>query len=214
MPSLNWGTQLDWENATKTDVEVVNDTFQLASSIVDDFEDSGLSEYTEDTHLASVTSSPVYNGSGALALTSPSGGGWTTIISTTGLPAYPASGSTYRVWSRRTDNNGRERVLFGVQDTDSFYCIIVDHPSTTTELQVHDNGSVTTLDSVNQTPPTNGTWGYRDIEWLNDGTLNVDMNGSFTLSGQDSTFAAGGIGFAHQLASQSTGQWFDYGHLR
>lgn len=62
---LIWNTGTEWGNASKTDIEVVNDTFQLAtlpSSEIYDFESGSVSAW-DSVWAMSASTSQAYNGS-------------------------------------------------------------------------------------------------------------------------------------------------------
>lgn len=196
-------------------------------TVVDNFEDSGLSEYTEDTGDFTVQNSTVYNGSQALQ--GDNTGGPAQIVSTSGLPAYFAKGEKADVYVRTTavgtTDTLRGAFLFGASDSNN--CYLIDPKFDLDNdfgLDVISSGTPTELDldyvSNNYKPDTwyrirvvwdDGTLGGSD----NDITATIYESGDSTplasVTANDSTHSSNdGIGFEARTAATGENVFWDY----
>lgn len=202
-------TGSDFSAGTLTNMTVVGSgesaSVTLESQTIDGFEDDDLDEY--DGHTGSYTTQSSVVHDGGFAAEGTAGGDATVIHSTSGLADYPEQGDTFSAWMRsEAFEGGGDHVatLFGVQDSDNYYRAIITGNEYL--LQVRDGGSLSTIDSVSASPSA-GSWYRVEVDWQADGTIVAtfyDDAGTevANLSGTDSTFTSGGIGFdTHGLAT-------------
>lgn len=195
------------------EVTMDGDVVWRSETIIDDFEDGDLSEYfygfDESNGKAFKITTTSYEGSNALR-GSAGANTQAAFFSTSGLPEYPEAGDTivYRQREEIGDNN-HNSFFFGVQDNpDSnggllegdYYVVTFDQENE--QLALHRRSSSnghSTLAKTDQTFST-GVWYKVEIDWGSGGTITVtlyDENGSLVnqITGNDSTFTSGGIGF-------------------
>lgn len=112
------------------------------TSIIEDFEDGDLSEYTFDygSSVTSVISSPVYNGSYAMEID----GGDAKLIRT-GLSNAPSQGETFSCRARVPSGDPFALFNYGVQDLDNFYCVRLRFDTDKISVLRLENGSWTEL---------------------------------------------------------------------
>ncbi|WP_254280649.1 twin-arginine translocation signal domain-containing protein [Haloarcula marina] len=188
-------------------------------TIIDDFEDGGLSEYEADPNNSdvdmsgvNVTSSQPKNGSLSLEIDAVEA----EFISTSGLNAYPAAGDTFRVWIRTTGGVDETNFTYGVQSHTDRYFVRLSEVNDRVALYRYENDSSTQLsesDSGFSLSPD--TWYQIEIDWQTDGTHTVtvydDTKTQVTqTSATDTTWNSGGIGFDAYIYSSGTKVWYDY----
>lgn len=197
---------------TGTDASV-----SYSGNLIDDFEDGDISEYEGDTSGFNVQQAVAKDGSYALEGTNVTSGHL--ISSTSGLSSYPSQGSNFSGHIRFTNvSAGTGFILFGTQNetsTPGGYEVRFKPFTDEVELTVRDgNGGTTTLDSTALTHKNN-VWYKTEVQWGSDGSIDVTIyneSGSqiTTLSGADTSYSSGGIGFRHDHSSASESTFFDY----
>jgi hypothetical protein len=179
-------------------------------TVVDDFEDGDVAEYEFDrgSSGASVVSSPTHSGSYALEYTGTS----TEAISTSGLNAYPSAGDTFEYWVRGTGGADLTNFTYGVQDHANRYFVRVNVADDRFKLfKWEGNSTPGPLDKqTSGFTLSQDAWYRVKVRWGTDGSHTVtlfDSAGSqlAQISGTDSTWTSGGVGFDSYLSSgQST----------
>ncbi len=169
------------------------------NTTVDEFEDGNLSAYSFDRGEsgASVVSSPVRNGDGALSIANVA----TEMTSTDGLPAYPSAGDTVSYWLRGDGDAADTNLSYGVQDAKNRYFVRVDIANADLMLFRYED-DVTHRLASNSTGYTlsQGSWYELVVDWSEGGnhmaTLrDADGNRIAHVTGTDSTWSSGGIGY-------------------
>ena len=224
MPGLNWGAW-DSDTASSSNVNIVGDTFELASAIphnvVDNFEDAsadppGVYEsgetvadyYGGDTGAASRQTSTVAEGSTALNI-STSSDGERTISSTSGLPRYPSPGDSFAVNVRASISNTFPRFRWATGDetqTPGGYAVMYD-TGNTDELSIFrydGSGNSTRLKTVSVSENVD-EWTRMEVDWGTDGSITARLYDSSntqlgSTNATDSTYSSGGIGFTHHTS--------------
>lgn len=179
--------------------------------VVDDFEDSDLSEYSFDrgSSSASIVSSPNYSGSSALKISETA----TEMISTSGLSNYPSAGDTFSYWVRASGGVEDVNLTYGVQDHDNRYFVRVDFSNNELILMTYKNASFDSLDAASPNL-SQDSWYKVEVDWSTSGDHTATIYDSAgtqleQVNGSDSTWTAGGIGYdAYPSSSQSV--YFDY----
>ncbi len=192
--------------------ETAIESAHAAPTVIDDFEDSDLSEYDFDrgSSGASVVSSPAYNGSGVLEIS----GTNTEMISTSGLSYYPSAGDTFSYWVRGTGGADDINLTYGVQDHDNRYFIRVDFANNDLVLYRNENSDPVNLAGTDLSL-SEDTWYEVEVDWGDSGSQVVtlyDSSGSQLgqISASDSTWTSGGIGYDAYFGSSGGSAYFDY----
>lgn len=173
-------------------------------TVVDDFEDGDLSEYSFDrgSSGASIVSSPTYSGSSSLEMA----GDYTEMISTSGLSTYPSAGDTFSCWMRLDAGVENANFTYGVQDHGNRYYVKLDGEQDGWWLFKYENGSGASISGESGIGLSADTWYEVEVEWRTDGdhilTL-MDASGSVLsqVVATESTWTDGGIGFDAYLSS-------------
>lgn len=186
-----------------------------ANEVIDSFEDNDLTEYMFDRGStgASVVSSPTYGGSSVLQISDSN----TEMISTSGLDHYPVAGDVFSYWVQATDgasSTGVANVTYGVQDHDNRYYVQLDFEDNRLGLVKYENGSGTFLEGTGSVEYSDDMWYNVEIDWRKTGTHIVtvyDCDGKQVaqITGTDSTWTSGGIGYDAYLGNGET-VYFDY----
>jgi hypothetical protein len=189
----------------------VRATQESPCNVVDDFEDTDLSEYEFDRGKsgASLVTSPTYSGAYALEIS----GTNTEMISMNGLDHYPAAGDVFSTWVRGTNNADRINITYGVQNHLNRYFARVNPEQGHVALYRYEDGNGTLL-ADKGVPLSQDTWYEVQIEWQTDGThvftLFDESGGQVAqISATDSTWTAGGIGYDAYLGDGGT-VYFDH----
>ncbi len=172
--------------------------------LIDDFEDSDIDEYTENSPPAftwSVQGSTNKVNSKALKGESTSDVGDSSIISLAGLNYYPKRGETFETWFRKEQSNGSNLVFFGMQGdatTDPGYVVRTHHEGKGNDLRLAKNWS-TPLAGTKWSENTS-TWYRLVVKWNHDGTIEVSVEDEgcteqASISADDNTYSEGGFGF-------------------
>jgi len=181
------------------------DTDPTASTFgvpIDDFEDGDINEYENETSGWTATTSTIKAGNYALKY-SQSNGYTQYMYSYKRIKQYPEEGDSFQYWFRPTNaSDGSYLFFFGKQDDGSFnnQYEIEHRPADSNvgfRLQVDDSGTDSTIDNA-ALNYTDNTWYRVEVDWRNDyitATLSNSSGHLATISGQDSTFEEGGIGF-------------------
>jgi len=180
-------------------------------TVVDDFEDGDVAEYSGDLIDASVQTSVVNEGNEALALST---NGFSSIRSTTGLNAYPSAGDTFRV-DVQISGSGDYIFGYGVQqetNRNDMYLVIADAGGDDLTLAERSGGNESTLASANATHST-GVWNQIEVQWGSSGTHTIRMlddagNELGKLSATDSTLTSGGVAFENAAGGETA--YFDF----
>jgi hypothetical protein len=183
------------------------------SFVIDGFEDGDISEYDHDPEFdgeASVVSSPKYNGSHSLEISSENA----ELISTSGLDVYPSAGDTFSLWVRPSGGANNINVSWGVQNHDDRYYAKLKPERGSFYLFTYKGGSGSSQDSAGNLSLSQGEWYEVEIDWADGGSqiatlYNPDGTQLAQLSMSDSTWSSGGIGFDAYLSSGESAH-FDY----
>lgn len=161
-------------------------------------DDGDLTEYTGDTDLWSVVSSPTYTGSASVQADT-SSVDKPEIISTGEAIDYPEQGDTITYWTRAAGSDDGSRLLFGVQNSGNLYSTRVNWAGGNIQLLKRDGGSEK---GIEQTPVNiqTDTWYKVAVDWQSDGDIVMtlfDAGGTqlAQISASDSEYASGGVGF-------------------
>ena len=190
---------------------ISSDPASAQTTVIEDFEDGGLTEYSFDrgSSGASLVSSPVYQGSSALEIS----GTDTEMVSTSGLDTYPAAGETFR-FRFRSPTNEVANLSYGVQNQTNRYFVQLDYADQYLKLVRGQNGTGNQFGIGKNVPYTTGVWYDVEVEWRTDGThvaTLYDTNGTQVAqaTGTDTTWTSGGIGFDGYYAGGGAG-YYDY----
>lgn len=209
-------TQTQWEkwtqnheNTTINDGTLVLSELGSANTIVDNFEDNDISEYSGDTGAYSIDSTIVKEGS--YSLYGESGGNEKRIYSTSGLDNYIEAGDnwTYYQYASTSVNSA---FVFGFQDTDHYYFLNCSTQDDKFLLKRKDDTNEVL--AVEYTSVPSGEWMKVEFEWKTDGTINIFIydnanNQLGSLSANDSTWSSGGIGYSVNTASGTEYAYWD-----
>jgi hypothetical protein len=196
------------------EVRLLDDDGDSSTTVVDDFEDGDLSEYGFDrgSSGASVVSSPTHSGSYALEYT----GTNVEAISTSGLNAYPAAGDTFSFHVRGSGGTEKTNLTYGVQDHANRYFVRVNVADDNFKLYKWESnstpgplGSQTSGFTLSQ-----DAWYRVEVQWSTDGTHTVTLldasgNQLAQISGSDSTWTSGGVGYDAYLGSGESAYFDD-----
>lgn len=185
-------------------------------SIIDDFDDGDLSEYTVYRQgPASVVSSPTYSGAGALKIDGTS----TDVVSMSGLPDYPEAGDTFSTRVRWTSNANGVQFAYGIQtyveySDQEYYFVNIRPDADQIVLKRYDLNGKHKLDKNFNVGLSADTWYELEVDWQTDGTHTItlfDESGSQVtqLSATDSTWTDGGVGFFGREANSGATVHFD-----
>ncbi|MFC4552409.1 hypothetical protein [Halorussus sp. GCM10023401] len=185
-----------------------------ANEVIDSFEDSDLAEYSFDrgSSGASVVSNPTYGGSSVLEISNDN----TEMISTSGLDHYPSAGDVFSTWVRGTGGADDINFMYGVQDHTNRYFVRVDFANDNLKLYRYENASATLLEKqTSGFTLSEDTWYNVEVDWRKTGAHTVtlyDCDGGQVaqITGTDSTWTSGGIGYDAYLGSSGGTVYFDY----
>jgi len=176
-------------------------------SVIDNFEDNDLSEYSGATGDFSTVTSPVKEGTYALQADGSTG---SIIKSFSGLNNYPSRGDTVRYWLYIPGAGVNEEVPvfhWAKQGNGGEYQFSVRRGSENEIQLAVDSGGFSILDTTSYTFPSD-TWMEIEIDFQSTITCRVlDDTGTLqaSVSATDSTYDSGGIGFvAGTFSSNST----------
>lgn len=189
------------------------------STIVDDFEDAGIGEYTGDTSLFVVDSTaPVPNGT--YSLKTDAGTATALIVSTSGLANYLDQGETMAVQLHPVaGNDSRMGVPFFVKDANNLYMVSMSVDLGDFQIFERSGGSYSLLVKVDVSL-SQGTEYRAEVTPQTDGTLLGELFDESagtklaSISTTDTTYTDGGNGW--RIASGgngSTGDAFDFARL-
>jgi hypothetical protein len=188
-------------------------TEMIPETVIDNFEDQDLSEYTNGSGWDFITG---YNGN--YSISSPKYATNTDHIYSTpgdGLNYYPKIGSHIQYYGqgRNIESNQGWTFYWGLSDLSNYYFARADIDANTIELGYIKSGSETVKKSTNQSL-SSGTWYRNDILWKDDGSdkkvweiydTNDNLLNSITMT--DTRFDDNrGLG----LRSSPTGARYDY----
>ena len=191
-----------------TDPIVFETTERAVLRYLDGFEQTDtLNEYDGDVGSASIVTTTVYDGLRSLQLDS-----------TAESHVYNADnvlqrGSAHRGHVNVTDGSVAHST-YGIQSLAEYYQVTVDPDSNLLQLSVVEDGTPTVLDQTTVAVPSN-TWLAIDHEWNieTDHTITVTDtttgNTVGTLSGSDSSYVAGPVGF--KIDANSTAYFDEFG---
>lgn len=185
---------------------------RAAPTVIDDFEDTDLSEYDFDrgSSGASIVSSPAQSGSYSLEFA----GTNVEAISTSGLNAYPSAGDTFSFWVQASGGSDNLNVTWGVQDHQNRYYAKLKPSSSSLALFTYKSANGDQKDYTSDLSLSQDTWYKIEVNWATDGSQTVtlyDTSGSqlAQLTMADATWSSGGIGYDAYLSSGQTA-YFDY----
>jgi hypothetical protein len=185
-------------------------------SVIDDFDDGDLSEYTVYREgPATVVSSPTYSGSGALAFDSTSADA----VSMSGLANYPTAGDTFSTRVRWTPGANGAVFAYGIQSyveygDQELYYVLIKPDADQIALKKKDLSGKTKLEKNFNVGMSADTWYNLEVDWQTDGTHTVtlynDADGQVTqLSSTDTTWTDGGVGFYGRELNSAATVYFD-----
>lgn len=185
-----------------------------ANEVIDSFEDSDLAEYSFDrgSSGARVVSNPTYGGSSVLEISNDN----TEMISTSGLDHYPSAGDVFSSWVRSTGGADDINFTYGVQDHTNRYFVRVDFANDNLKLYRYENASSTLIEKqTSGFTLSEDTWYNVEVDWRETGAQIVtlyDCDGGqiAQITGIDSTWTSGGIGYDAYLESSGGTVYFDY----
>jgi len=185
-----------------------------ANEVIDSFEDSDLSEYHFDqgSSGANIVSDTTYAGSSVLEIS----GTNTEMISTSSFDHYPSAGDVFSSWVRGTGGADDINFTYGVQDHTNRYFVRVDFANDNLKLYRYENASATLLEKqTSGFTLTEDTWYNVEVDWRKTGvhtTTLYNCNGKEVaqITGSDSTWTDGGIGYDAYLESSGGTVYFDY----
>ena len=184
-----------------------------ANEVIDSFEDSDFSEYDFDrgSSGANIVSDTTYAGSSVLEIS----GTNTEMISTSGLDHYPSAGDVFSCWVRGTGGPEDVHFTYGVQDHDSRYFARIDIANNDLFLFKYHNGDFDQLAEDAHVVLSEETWYNIEVDWRKTGTHIVtlyDCNGKEVaqITGSDSTWTDGSIGYDAYLEASGGTVYFDY----
>ena len=190
---------------------------------IDDFEGSDLEEYRFDRGKAGarVAHRDGYSGSnrfksayaGQFSLEIHNDNTEMTSIPGDGLENYPSAGDTISTYLMPSGGADNLNFSWGVQGHNDRYYVKLDPQSGRMYLFKLKSGNGTTLDST-AVSLSQDTWYWLEVYWNTDGTQTVelyDVEGNVlgVVSGQDSEWSDGGIGFDAYLADDGGTVYFD-----
>lgn len=177
-----------------------NGNSESSTSIVDDFEDSDLSEYSGDIGSFNIESSVVKSDNYSLSGPDSS---QTLVTSTTGLENYPRRGDIVTWWQR---NGGGELIFLG-NSSDDFYQATMLVNNNEIRIRKTAGGSSNNVDlNTSSVPLSSDTWYFNELQLARDGSGNMTFrvydqkpeNGGTMLGSvkaSDSEYGAGILGF-------------------
>jgi hypothetical protein len=174
----------------------------IPDSVVDNFEDGDLSEYSGSTGDFNVQQTTVFEGS--YALERPGIPGTTAITSTSGLNHYPSRGGKFQYRFRATANAGRDAYVGFARQSEveiaDGYEIRTGLDDDNLEIALRDGGFTV----LNETPLVwpRDEWLRVRVDWGRESTddITVTVFGASnselaSVTATDSTFDAGGVEF-------------------
>lgn len=193
----------------------VDVTTPATATIIDDFEDGDIAEYTGDTGQFTVQGTTVFEGANALEGTSD--GARHRIISTAGLNAYPAQGDTFQCRIRDDTGSLTAGIAWGVQDGNNLYRAMVSSQGDNLQLWLKENGGYNRLVETAVTVPQD-EWLRLEIDWAGDGTMTVTLFDSADtqlaqISATDTTFTSGGIGWIINTGGSGQAAQYDLAEI-
>jgi len=206
------GTDITGATIDGTDVQEITvdgDTVFTAQTIIDDFEDANLNEYTSNSAFSIDNSNPI---SGSHSLRSDPTEKRRAIFSTSGLANYPEAGDTFSVLLNHTGNeNNFIGPMFGVQSNNSDnYCWIVRDRSGDHKLEFMKNSPDNGIGSRTAFSVSGGSFPKRlEINWGTNGVIQAevyedDTNTSLgSASVTDTSYTSGGVGFYSTFLTDS-----------
>lgn len=198
----------DFEHTrTGNTVNNLTSTFVAPINVIDDFEDQSLSHYSNDTHQYTITSTSQLEGNYALETTSGFGD-----IANTNLTC--SRGNEYKFRYYNPGSSDTIWFLVGVQDTsspiDNCYFAYIRYDNDELRLMVRQNGSNSEINEMRNVGLSTGTEYRFGIEYDSTMRLNwYDSNDNLldSVSGSDSTFSGGTVGF---YGGSGSGEYIDY----
>jgi len=192
---LEWGTQSDWENASKNNIEVVNDTIQLATAIPD----SGVSRWEFEQNVNdSWGSFDAIDGSSAGYSTEAEVGEYSKLLDGTddyievdhNYSTFENSDFSITGWAK-FDALHSNNVIFAGEDGgnagdgDTWWFVGYSDLENSWQVQIDEGGGNKTVSSGST--PSTGTWYF--ISWIvtaGGGTeLYIDANSDLTTGYND-----------------------------
>jgi len=224
MTDVTWGSNTDWQNASKSNIAVEDGTFQLASTIpdsavgkIEDFEDDDISDYEGDTSQFNITQSPSLEGS--FSLFGDIGGVGTpafndSLIYSKSLTNVPNRGTEFQFTFQFSGGQSLAGVVFGLQDdNENNYYFAGAHNDQENFVYKIKNGSIKKETIVNTAsgiydPSVKYT---ATIQYRSDGVIQYqDNNSSKSPSITDTEYDEGWFGWvAGESRSGNTGTVLD-----
>lgn len=197
--------------------------------VVDNFEDQDITEYGGDTGFyravdESTVSAEARNGTALLECDMGAVDTPRRISSTADLNDYPVPGDKFRCWLRMggdPNNNQAVGFYFGTQgangDPNGYRVDLKQSSTPDYRIRKLDNGG-TNLATASQSY-TADNWYEVKVDWQTDGTITAtlyDDQGSQLneITGSDSTFTDGGVGFHANQSAGGSGITYEYDYYR
>lgn len=187
-------------------------------TVVDDFEDGDIAEYSGDTANFGVVTSPTKNGSYALEYTGTTNNG---AITDTNDLTHPGQGDTFRINIRTTSvSEGVAEVLWAVQSETGAsgldcYSARGNFAGGDFELNKYSSGGRSTLAEDTTVSYSTGVWYEIEVGWATDGTMTVTLydgggNQVAQVSATDTGYTSGGVGWLGNRGDSAQSSYYDY----
>lgn len=183
---------------------------------IDNFDDQSLSEYTGDTGSYSFDTSTVDQGDASLTI-SGSTASDQNIQSSSGLDNYPSRGDIWR-YKVRINNTSitRANLMFFTTDAGNTYTVAVEPGTGDFQINVWTSSSVDVVAADTTVTYSTGVWYEVEVDTsdtanntiaakLIDDAGNTDAD----ISGTDSTYDTGDVGWQYNGGDASHQAWFD-----
>lgn len=196
------------------------------ATIVDSFEDQGLSEYTSDTGSYSTTSSFASDGSYGVSCDAAA---TANIYSSSGLDNYPSKPVEFKVdmqtslGTSDTTDTIELSPIFGFVDSNNWYMLQIRADGPNMRFWIFNSGSFSTVTSATSLSEWQANTTYTlQIQWDDgstfggsDGDMSAEVfdpdgNSIGTNSGNDTTHNGSGIGFRSNKPSTSDDLFYDF----
>ena len=192
------GATIDGQDVSEITVDGETVFTAIPDSVVDNFEEADLSEYSNTGGFSVTSNTPVSDGVYSLKLIND--GQANRMISTSGLANYPERGDTFRFNVQIIDDTALPQTMFGVQDANNFYQISIDDRSDPGEFAfVKTIGGSRTRITTDSVSFSTGIWYLVEVEWTDPtitATLYDDSETQVAeLTADDTDFTSGGVGF-------------------
>lgn len=220
-PSWSVSSQTDWWGTTKARENIdIDSDGTIKVFWRDPFEDNDVAEYSENTGYFHTSQVSAKSGSYGLEVSDQaSTTEWYRIVT----PSNFSADNDNLIYKGRTGTDGEAnkaapQVVFGYQDWNNHYTLAAYPGADTIYLRKVEGGTTTDLDSYAYTLGAEEWYKFK-IFWQDNNTITVDVWDNTSahicqLSGTDSTFTSGKVGFAAggydpywDMSNISVGTW-------